>query len=223
MTAVGQELAAAAAHLAGLGLSPGSSGNISARDGDRVLITPTGADLAALDPARLSVLDLDGHLLEGPRPSKEFPLHLAFYRRESGTRAVVHLHSRHAAAASCRPAWSELSALPPLTPYFVMRVGQIPLLPYAPPGDAGQAAGLERLPFPCRAALLQNHGPVVAGTSLRAATEAAVEVEEVCALSLLLGDRPVRLLTPDEATALAAKYGTYWTESADRPGPGTDA
>ncbi|MER6338501.1 class II aldolase/adducin family protein [Streptomyces tendae] len=210
MTALAQELVAAAAHLAGLGLSPGSSGNVSARDGDRVLVTPTGTDLAALDPENLSVLDLDGNRLDGPAPSKEYPLHLAFYRREDATRAVVHLHSRHAAAASCRAPWSERSALPPLTPYFVMRVGQIPLLPYAPPGDPAQAADLELLAFPCRAALLQNHGPVVAGTSLRAAAEAAVEVEEASALHLLLGDRPVRHLTPAEATALARKYGTYW-------------
>ncbi|MEU6447230.1 class II aldolase/adducin family protein [Streptomyces sp. NPDC048594] len=210
MNALAHELVAAAAHLAGLGLSPGSSGNVSVRDGDRVLTTPTGADLAALDPHGLSVLDLDGRHLDGPAPSKEYPLHLAFYRREHATRAVVHLHSRHAAAASCRSPWSERSALPPLTPYFVMRVGQIPLLPYAPPGDPAQAAGLERIAFPCRAALLQNHGPVVAGTSLRAATEGAIEVEEASALSLLLGDRPVRLLTPEEATALATRYGTYW-------------
>ncbi|MFF8682782.1 class II aldolase/adducin family protein [Streptomyces sp. NPDC015237] len=210
MNALAHELVAAAAHLAGLGLSPGSSGNVSVRDGDRVLTTPTGADLAALDPHGLSVLDLGGRHLDGPAPSKEYPLHLAFYRREHATRAVVHLHSRHAAAASCRSPWSERSALPPLTPYFVMRVGQIPLLPYAPPGDPAQAAGLERIAFPCRAALLQNHGPVVAGTSLRAATEAAIEVEEACALHLLLGDQPVRLLTPEEATALATQYGTYW-------------
>ncbi|MBZ6196941.1 class II aldolase/adducin family protein [Streptomyces olivaceus] len=210
MTALEHELVAAAAHLAGLGLSPGSSGNISARDGNRVLVTPTGTDLAALDPAGLSVLDLDGNHLDGPAPSKEYPLHLAFYRRERATRAVVHLHSRHAAAVSCRAPWSERSALPPITPYFVMRVGQIPMLPYAPPGDPAQATDLELLTFPCRAALLQNHGPVVAGTSLRAATEAAIEVEEASALLLLLGEQPVRHLTPAEATALARKYGTPW-------------
>ncbi|CAL9335731.1 class II aldolase/adducin family protein [Streptomyces sp. enrichment culture] len=214
MTALAHELVAAAAHLAGLGLSPGSSGNVSARDGDRVLVTPTGTDLAALDPGSLSVLDLDGNHLDGPAPSKEYPLHLAFYRREHATRAVVHLHSRHAAALSCRRApWSERSALPPITPYFVMRVGQIPMLPYAPPGDPAQAADLELLAFPCRAALLQNHGPVVAGTSLRAAAEAAIEVEEASALLLLLGEQPVRHLTADEATALARKYGTYWEAS----------
>jgi 3-dehydro-4-phosphotetronate decarboxylase len=216
MTDLRHELAAAAAHLARLGLSPGSSGNISVRDGDRVLITPTGADLAALDTGALSVLALDGRHLDGPRPSKEFPLHLAFYRREAATGAVVHLHSRQAAAASCRPPWSARSALPPLTPYFVMRVGQTPLLPYAPPGDPAQAALLERLPFPFRAALLQNHGPVVAGATLRAATEAAVEIEEVSALLLLLGAHPPRLLTTAEAEALAERYGSCWTEETPR-------
>lgn len=205
-------LAAAGAHLAALGLSPGSSGNLSVRDGGLLYITLTGADLSRLDPDGLSVLDQDGTHLEGPRPSKEFPLHTALYRRDAATRAVVHLHSRHAAALSCLPPWSGRSAVPPLTPYFVMRVGQTPLLPYAPPGDPGQAEELERLPFPLRAALLQNHGPVVSGVSVRAAVDAAVEIEEVSALLLALGDRPARLLTDEEAGELARRYGSCWGE-----------
>ncbi|OON74680.1 class II aldolase/adducin family protein [Streptomyces tsukubensis] len=212
MSASRGDLAAAGAHLAALGLSPGSSGNLSVLDGDRILITPTGADLARIDPDALSVLDLEGGHLDGPRPSKEFPLHAAFYRRDPAARAVVHLHSRHATAVSCLPPWSRRSAVPPLTPYFVMRVGQTPLLPYAPPGDAEQAGDLERLPFPLRAALLQNHGPAVAGTSMGAAVDAAVELEEVSALLLALGERPARLLTPAEAEVLAAKYGSPWGE-----------
>ncbi|MEV1022930.1 class II aldolase/adducin family protein [Streptomyces sp. NPDC050264] len=211
MSAARHDLAAAGAHLASLGLSPGSSGNLSIREDDHVLITPTGADLAAIDAGRLTVLGLDGTHLDGPRPSKEFPLHTAFYRRDPATRAVIHLHSRHAAAFSCRPAWSERSALPPLTPYFVMRVGQTPLLPYAPPGDVQQAADLEQLPFPFRAALLQNHGPVVSGPSLAAAMEAAVELEETAALLLALGGLPARVLTEEEARAMADKYGTPWS------------
>ena len=93
-----------------------------------------------------------------------------------------------------------------------MRVGQTPLLPYAAPGDPGQAEDLERLPFPLRAALLQNHGPVVAGTSMSAAVDSAVELEEVSALLLTIGDRPSRLLTADEARALAGAYGSPWGE-----------
>lgn len=120
------ELAAAGARLAALGLSPGSSGNLSVRIDDHILITPTGADLAHVDPDGLSVLAPDGTHLDGPRPSKEFPLHSAFYRRDPATRAVVHLHARHATAVSCLDPWSARSAVPPLTPYFVMRVGQTP-------------------------------------------------------------------------------------------------
>ncbi|MGW7518140.1 class II aldolase/adducin family protein [Streptomyces sp. NPDC054796] len=208
------ELAAAGARLAGLGLSPGSSGNLSVREGDRILITPTGADLAALDTGALSELSLDGTLLAGPRPSKEFPLHTAFYRRDPELTAVVHLHSRHAAAVSCLPAWSERSAIPPLTPYFVMRVGQTPLIPYAAPGDPAQAELLEGLRFGFRAALLQNHGPVVAGTSMGAAADGAVELEEVCALRLLLGGGEQRLLADGEITELTGRYGSPWDVEA---------
>ncbi|GAA2300901.1 class II aldolase/adducin family protein [Streptomyces kunmingensis] len=211
MSAARHDLAAAGAHLASLGLSPGSSGNVSIREDDRILITPTGADLAAIDAGNLTVLALDGTHLDGPRPSKEFPLHTAFYRRDPATRAVIHLHSRHAAALSCRPAWSERSALPPLTPYFLMRVGQTPLLPYAPPGDVQQAADLEQLPFAFRAALLQNHGPVVAGPALATAVDAAVELEETAALLLTLGTLPARVLTEEEARAMADKYGMPWS------------
>ncbi|MFB4426502.1 class II aldolase/adducin family protein [Streptomyces sp. QL37] len=206
------DLAAAGARLAALGLSPGSSGNLSVRVDDRILITPTGADLADVDPDGLSVLDLAGTHLDGPRPSKEFPLHSAFYRRGAGNRAVVHLHARNATAVSCLPPWSVRSAVPPLTPYFVMRVGQTPLVPYAPPGDADQAEGLARLPFPFRAALLQNHGPVLAGPSMARAVDAAVELEEVSALLLALGERSPRLLTPEEAGALGEKYDSPWGE-----------
>ncbi len=116
MSTARHELAAAGAHLASLGLSPGSSGNLSIREEDHVLITPTGTDLAAIDTDGLTVLDLEGTHLDGPRPSKEFPLHAALYRRDPTARAVIHLHSRHAAAISCRPAWSERSALSPRSP-----------------------------------------------------------------------------------------------------------
>jgi len=193
-----------------LGLSPGSSGNVSVRVGDLVLMSPTGASLGDLDPESLSVLDLHGELVEGPRPSKEHPFHTAFYRRDPGTRAVVHLHSPHAAAVSLLPAWHERSALPPLTPYFVMRVGQAPLIPYAHPGDDRQARYVEELPFSFRAALLQNHGPVTSGTSLAAALDAAVELEEVCRLALLTSGRPVVPLPDGAARELAERYGTPW-------------
>lgn len=212
MTSQRAALATAGSHLTALGLSPGSSGNLSVREEDRILITPTGTDLSRIDPDKLSVLDLSGTHLSGPRPSKEFPLHTAFYRRDPGARAVVHLHSRQATGVSCLPPWSERSALPPLTPYFVMRVGQTPLLPYAPPGDRDQAERMRELPFPFRAALLQNHGPVVTGTSVAAAVDSAVELEETAALLLSLGTHTVRHLTQEEAAALASQYDSPWQQ-----------
>ncbi|MFF5563064.1 class II aldolase/adducin family protein [Streptomyces sp. NPDC012623] len=213
------ELVAAGRELSAAGLSPGASGNLSVRVGDRIYMTPTGARLEALDPEQLAVLDARAPLHEGhtagPPPSKEFPLHRAFYRRDPATRAVVHLHSAHAAACSCLPAWSRRSALAPLTPYFVMRVGQTPLVPYAAPGDLDQARRLEALGFPFRAALLQNHGPITAGTTLARAVDAAVELEEVARLTLLLKDTAPRLLTTEEATALAHRYGSSWEGGTD--------
>ncbi|WP_130800120.1 class II aldolase/adducin family protein [Streptomyces otsuchiensis] len=216
------DLVAAGRELTAAGLSPGASGNLSVRVGDRVYITPTGTRLDELDPDGLAVLDAEADVrtplerahLDGPRPSKEFPLHLALYHRDPTATAVVHLHSAHAAAYSCLPAWSPRSAVPPLTPYFVMRVGQTPLVPYAQPGDADQAAGLVDLDFPFRAALLQNHGPVTSGADMAAATDAAIELEETSRLLLLLNGRTPRLLTAEEADVLARRYGTHWDAHA---------
>lgn len=206
-----QQLVATAARLSQLGLSPGSSGNVSVREGDAIVMSPTGSDLAALDVDNLSVLDFDGTLLEGPKASKEYPLHRAMYRRRSEHRAVVHLHSSHASAVSCASPWSPHSAVPPLTPYFVMRVGQTPLIRYADPGDIAQAELVEALAFPFRAALLQNHGLITAGPTMQSALDSAVELEETCKLLLLLGSQPSRLLTVEEAARVAAKSSSPWS------------
>lgn len=203
-------LVAAGKHLVDAGLSPGSSGNISARAGEDVLLTPTGSSLDRLDPDQLTVLRLDGTPLRGPRPSKEYPLHLAFYRRSPHTSAVVHVHSPYAAAASLLPAWHEHSALPPLTPYFVMRVGQAPLIPYAAPGDADQARLIERHRASFRAVLLQNHGPVTSGTTIDEAVDATIELEEASRLAILTAGQRINTLSGEQARALADQYGSPW-------------
>lgn len=203
-----EAVVAAGRELVELGLSPGTSGNVSARDGDRVYISPTNVALGEL--SQLAVLDIDGTHLDGPKPSKEWPLHRALYRRDPATTAVVHLHSVHAAAASCLPAWSARSAIGPITPYFVMRVGQTPLIRYASPGDPAQADAIEQLDVAFRAVLLANHGSVVAHTSLPGAIAAAVELEEACKLTLLTAGRSPNLLDEAECAALAARYGSYW-------------
>ncbi|AOS63471.1 class II aldolase/adducin family protein [Actinoalloteichus hymeniacidonis] len=218
MTDLRQTLVEAGRRLDALGLSPGTSGNLSVRDGDRILMTPTGVSLGELSADSLSVLDLGrpaprAHL-DGPKASKEFPLHQALYRRDPEVDAVVHLHSTHAAAYSCLPAWSEHSAMPPVTPYFVMNVGQLPLIPYAAPGDQDQAMGIEELDFPFRAVLLQNHGPVVGGPTMDRAVALAIEIEETARLLLALGSRTPRMLDESEIRELTERYRSPWTTAA---------
>ncbi|GAB2623274.1 class II aldolase/adducin family protein [Pseudactinotalea suaedae] len=204
------ELLEAAHHLAGLGLSPGSSGNVSVRTGDHVLVSATGTQMGSLAPEGLSRLDLHGNLVDGPRPTKEAPLHLAFYRRSPELRCVIHLHSPAAVAASCLPPYSERSALPPITPYFVMRVGQTPLLPYAVPGSVEHGDSIEGLTFAFRAALLQNHGAVCAGTTVAAAREAAIELEAAAEVLLKLPTAGYHTLSEEQAHAVAAAHGSHW-------------
>lgn len=202
-------------HLESLGLSPGSSGNISVRVGDQVHISGTGQALGALSEDSLSVMELapDGLAhVSGPRPSKEHGLHGALYHRDPEAVCVVHLHSTHAVAASCLPPWQEHSALPPLTPYLLMRVGNLPLIPYHPPGDADQARLLRELDIECHGALLQNHGPVVAGRTVSEAVDRAIEIELAAQTTMLVGHAPgVRVLNVDETRHLTTTYQQPWS------------
>jgi ribulose-5-phosphate 4-epimerase/fuculose-1-phosphate aldolase len=137
------------------------------------------------------------------------------YRRSEDTGAIVHLHSTNAVGVSCLEPWSMMSAIPPITPYFVMRVGQTPLIPYAAPGDSSQAGIIENLDFPFGAVLLQNHGSITSGVTMAAAVEAAIELEEACKLVLLLGAKPARYLSSEEALTLASTYASAWTATDD--------
>lgn len=185
------------------GLTPGSSGNISVRlDAGGWLCTPTNASLGFLDPARLSRLDAQGRLVEGDPPTKEVPLHTALYESRVASQAIVHLHSTHSVAVSMLPDTDPHDALPPLTAYYLMRVGRTALLPYYRPGDPAVGDAIRGLAGRYSAVLLSNHGPVVAGDSLKAAVWATEELEETARLHLLLQGRHPRLLPPDEAAAL---------------------
>lgn len=204
-------LVRAGALLVDAGLSPGSSGNISVRDGDRLVVSGTGVTLGRLRPEDVAVLDLDGHWLDGARPSKEWPLHAAFYRRARGHGAVVHVHSPSAVAMACLEPWSEHSAVPPLAPYFVMRVGQTPLLPYRHPGDPGLGEDLLASPWELNAALMANHGQVVAGADLAVAVERAIELEEACRVALATAGLPRRVLDDQQVGELARRWSSPWT------------
>lgn len=208
------DLIAAAHELARLGLSPGTSGNLSVRIGDRVFLSATGASMATLTRADLAELALDGEHLGGPRPTKEAPLHLAFYRKSGRASAVIHLHSAAAVAASCLPPHSELSALPPITPYFVMRVGQTPLIPYAAPGSSELASQIEQRTFAFRAALLQNHGLIVSGDSVARAVDAAIELEAASEVLMRLGAQEFLPLSDPQARELADQHDSCWDGGA---------
>ncbi len=189
------------------GLTPGSSGNISVRleDGGW-LVTPTNASLGFLDPARLSRLDAGGRLMAGDKPTKEIPLHAALYEERSGDRAIVHLHSTHAVALSMLPDTDPADVLPPLTAYYLMRVGRTALVPYHRPGDPAVADAIRGLAGRYASVLLANHGPVVAGPTLEAAVFAMEELEETAKLHLLLRGANPRILDPAQIRELASAF-----------------
>jgi ribulose-5-phosphate 4-epimerase/fuculose-1-phosphate aldolase len=184
------------------GLTAGSSGNISVRLEDGWLLTPTNASLGSLDPARLAKLDWDGRPISGDAPSKEAFLHRALYEARQGAGAIVHLHSTHAAAVSCLHGLDAHDCLPPLTAYYVMKIGRLPLIPYHRPGDPALGAAIRGLAGKHSAVLLANHGPVVSGKDLEAALYATEELEETAKLFLLLRGMPVSPLNPAQIDEL---------------------
>lgn len=201
-------ICATGASLFNRGLTHGSTGNISlALPGGGWLMTPTGSSLGTLDPARLSHLDPTGRLIGGDKPTKEAFLHRVMYGARAGTGAVVHLHSTYSVAVSCIHGIDPTNCLPPITAYYVMRVGTLPLVPYFPPGDEALAEAVARVADKHRAVLLANHGPVVAGNSLSAAQDAIEELEETARLFLMLRTERVRTLTPDEVAELQKRQG----------------
>jgi 3-dehydro-4-phosphotetronate decarboxylase len=184
------------------GLTFGSAGNISARLEDGWLMTPTNFSLGRLDPAELSKLDANGKLVSGKPPTKETFLHRAMYSERPQAGAVVHLHSTYSVAVSALADIDEANVLPPITAYYVMRVGRLPLVGYYPPGDLALADAVQRLAGKHHAVLLANHGPVVAGSTLDAAANAIEELEETAKLFLLLRGSKVRMLTAEQVAAL---------------------
>lgn len=189
------------------GYTCGGSGNISVRLNDGLLITPTNSCLGRLDPERISKIDWDGTLKGGDNPSKEWVLHQAVYRSRRDENAIVHLHSPHAVAVSCLDDLDPLNVLPPITPYFVMRIGRLPLVAYHPPGDIQLAQEVGRLAADYRAVLLARHGTVVSGKHLDDAVYTAEELEETARLFLLLQNHNFSALGVDEISELKSRFG----------------
>jgi ribulose-5-phosphate 4-epimerase/fuculose-1-phosphate aldolase len=202
-----QLLVELAASLFARGFSVGSAGNISVKlpreSGDGYLITPTNSSLGRLDAARLSRLDAEFCHIGGDKPSKEVFMHRAFYRASAEVGAVVHLHSTQATAVACLPDVDRDNPIPPLTPYFVMRVGRrMPVVEYYRPGDPAMEPAIHAAARDARAVLLANHGPVVSGKTLTDAVYAAEELEEAAKLYLMLRHATPRLLTPPQVEEL---------------------
>jgi len=202
-----EEIARLSRSLFERGFSVGSAGNISAAVEDGLLITPTNSCLGFLDPARIAKLDREGRHVSGDPPSKEVFLHRAFYETRPETRAVVHLHSTYATALSCLADLDPDDCIPPLTPYVVMRVGKVKLVPYVRPGDPKSGELIRQLGGAYSAVLLANHGPVVAGKSLVSAVYAAEELEETAKLLVVLRPHATRMLTADQVEELRRVFG----------------
>jgi ribulose-5-phosphate 4-epimerase/fuculose-1-phosphate aldolase len=173
------------------GYAHGSSGNLSVRLPDGLLITPTNSCLGRLDPARISKVDLQGKPVAGEAPSKEAFLHLAMYQERPSAQGIVHLHCTHCVAVSCLEGFS---GLPPITAYYAMRIRELALVPYFRPGDRALAEAVREKARKHHAVLLANHGPVVAGKSVEDAVYNAEELEETAKLFLLLEGRRTRWL-----------------------------
>ena len=192
--------------LTQLGLSHGSTGNISVRLDDSWLVTPTNSRLGRLDPARIAKLDDAGNHIDGDKPSKEAFLHRCVYEMRPDDKAIVHLHSTHSVAVSCIDGLNEHDCLPPLTAYYVMRVGKLPMIPYFPPGDERLATAVRDVAADHASVLLANHGPVVAGKNLDSAAGAIEELEATAKLFLLLKDFKTKPLSSADIDELEQRF-----------------
>lgn len=188
------------------GITPGRTGNLSVRVGDHLLMTPTNVSLGRLLSDRLALVDMAGVHVRGDQPSKELALHRVYYDRHPSVSAVAHVHSTHAVAWSCLAGLDVTQPLPPLTAYYVMRVGTMPLIGYYPPGDPRLAQALGNDTSGARCALLANHGSIAAAHSLEAAVDAVEEIEETARLALLLHGRHTRPLSDAQVAALTKSH-----------------
>lgn len=204
-----EEICTVGASLYARGYTVGSAGNISARLEDGWLITPTDACLGRLDPAAIAKVGLNGDWVSGDKPSKTLALHRQVYDRNPGVGGVVHTHSTHLVALTLAGVWRPDDILPPITPYQVMKVGHIPLIPYARPGAASVAEQVAQLANRVRGVMLERLGPVVWESSVSKASFALEELEETARLWLLSEPRPA----PLDAAALAElaeTFGAVW-------------
>jgi ribulose-5-phosphate 4-epimerase/fuculose-1-phosphate aldolase len=184
------------------GYAFGSTGNISVRLGEQVWITPTGKSLRGLKPDQLACIDVQGTSLNEAKPSKEFPFHLALYRQRPEVQAIVHLHTLYSVALSCLESFDAENPLPPLTPYYFMRVAPLAVIPYLRPGSQALADAVEAAAPAHNCMLLRNHGVICAGASLSEAVDRTEELEQTARLYFILRDEKVSYLTSNDIADL---------------------
>ena len=210
-TALREQICLLARSLFDRGLTHGSTGNISARTDDGgLLVSPTGTSFGRLDPARLSRFDAAGNLIDGDPPTKEMPLHAAFYDTRSTAGAVVHLHSCHAVALSLMPDANADDFLPHLTPYGLMKLGRVKLLPFFLTGDPAMGEAVRGLAGKRSAVMLANHGPVVAGRDVEAACNAIEELEDTARLAMMTRGMGARALSDEQVAAVVRAFDVEW-------------
>lgn len=212
-TALRNAIVAACQQMVTDGLVVGTSGNISARVGNRILITPTGVPYDELDPDRLPVIDLDGNQIgDGLAPTSERPLHLAVYRTHPEAGAVVHTHAVHATAVS-----TVADSVPNIHYVLALAGGPVRVAPYATYGSIELAEAAATALKQRRACLLANHGTLALGTSLDAAYDLTVQLEWACRVWLTARSAGSPNLLPDaEIDAVATKLRTYGQPGEDR-------
>ena len=212
-TALREQICLLAKSMFERGLTGGSTGNISARTEDGgLLVSPTGTSFGRLDPARLSHFDASGRLIDGDPPTKEMPLHSAFYDTRSTAGAVVHLHACHSVAWSMMPEVDADNFLPPMTPYAIMKLGRVKLLPFFRPGDPAMGEAVRGLAGKRSAVMLANHGPVVAGKDVEAACNAIEELEDTARLAMLMHGIPARMLDDAQVRDLVTHFDIEWDD-----------
>ena len=205
-TKLREELAALGLSLFERGYAAGSGGNISCLIDEKTLLaTPSGSSLGRLDPDELSKVDRKGNLISGRKASKEILFHRALYDAAPDCGAVVHLHSTYATMLSCLKELETGNPIRPFTPYFVMKIRKLMIIPYYPPGDPRIAEELGKRGGEGNGFLLQNHGPVVTAKSLSEAVDLAEELEETAKLFFLMQNSSIRYLTDEEISELRAR------------------
>lgn len=210
-TRLREQLCLLAKSLYDRGLTHGSTGNISTRTPDGgLLVSPTGSSFGRLDPGRLARFDAQGQHIDGDKPTKEMPLHTAFYDTRGTAGAVVHLHSCHSVALSLLPGVDEDNFLPAYTPYGIMQVGRVKLLPFFVPGDPAMGQAVRGLAGKRSAVMLANHGPVVAGKDVEAACNAIEELEATARLALITRGMGAEPLTGGQVRSVVKTFDVEW-------------